>query len=149
MSCIKQNCMRNMHCRSHVLMQQECQYETQYGNCVVSMMSYAAHCSVGGRCVRAVSGRVWQWGSVSQPPSLHHTVDHGVSVQHQLSLTLSSSHGSSLTRGTCHRSLCIMPTASSLFHETPDWDLSGSTCPPQRCIIQPCCYRHHPDNQTS
>ena len=67
MSCIKQNCMRNMHYSSHVLMQQECQYETQYGNCVVPMMSYAAHCSVGGRCVRAVSGRVWQWGSVSQP----------------------------------------------------------------------------------
>ena len=108
-----------------------------------------AHCSVGAMRQRGEWSRlaVGQCVTTSLAPTTV-SANHSVSVQQQLSPTLSSSHGSSLTRGTCHRSPCIMPTASSLFHETPDWDSSESTCPRLRCIIQP-CYRHHPDNQTS
>ena len=143
--------IRNAHmictaCSSQLLTQQECQHETLHSISVC----YAAHCSVGSMRQRGE----WSHLAVGQCVTTSTTLCQPTTqclfqyTAATLSPTLSSCHGSSLTRGTCRRRPCIMPTASSLFHETPDWDLSESTCPPLRCIIQP-CYRHHPDNQTS
>ena len=87
-------------------------------------MHYAAHCRVGSMRQRGEWSRlaVGQCVTVTNITCFQHTasVKHAMSLSAAaaLSKTLSSCHGSSLTRGTCCRSQCILPTASSTIAVT-------------------------------
>ena len=110
----------------------------------VAPMRYAAHCRVGSMRQRGEWSRlaVGQCVTVTNITCFQHTasVKHAMSLSAAaaLSKTLSSCHGSSLTRGTCCRSQCILPTASSHFFvpETGTWRRAPALPNPAADTIQ-------------